>query len=72
MIKRILIIAFVFFFIVPWLLRAVQRFFMGSGSQSDERRNRSGGQSAADNKATHKKKVIDKDEGEYVDYVEIK
>ncbi|MDR1813388.1 MAG: DUF4834 family protein [Tannerella sp.] len=66
------------FFIVPYLIRTVVRYLFGGGL-SDENSNKqrrqnysrsSGSGSSAS--GDRKKKVIPKEEGEYVDYVEVK
>jgi hypothetical protein len=72
--KYILLIFFVIF-VIPWLLRSIIRFLVGSSFRQDASSKRGGnGHSSfnAQRKTERKKKVIEKDEGEYVDYVEIK
>ncbi|MDR2145795.1 MAG: DUF4834 family protein [Tannerella sp.] len=69
--KYILIPLF-FILIVPYLLRVIGRFLLGSRPRQGASSQRN--QSSASYNAQKKKhkKVIDENEGEYVDYVEIK
>jgi hypothetical protein len=72
--KFIFIILFVIF-IIPYLLRVIGRFLLGNyphqGASSQQNRNNPSSFNKA-KKPEKKKKMIEKDEGEYVDYVEIK
>ena len=70
---RILSIIFIVVVIIPFLLRGLLRFIFGNRPQpnnsSQQKRNNS---SSRTQKPSQKKKVITKDEGEYIDYEEIK
>ena len=68
---------FVIFFIIPFLLRAVLSILFGAHSRknrsSQSNRNASASSSSSNmQRPASKKKVISKNEGEYVDYEVIK
>ncbi|MDR0834996.1 MAG: DUF4834 family protein [Tannerella sp.] len=74
--KYILFIVFILF-LVPYLLGIIGRVLLGSRPQQKSASQQSGKtnqSSTSGSKQTFwkKKKIISKDEGEYVDYVEIK
>jgi len=70
---KFLISIFLIFFVIPYLVRAVLKFFFGTSSsaQSGSGRQQSKSNAYTQPKAD-KKKVFTKEEGEYVDYVEVK
>ncbi|MDR3251418.1 MAG: DUF4834 family protein [Tannerella sp.] len=80
-IRTVLILVFVIY-VVPFLLRIAMRFFFGSRqfgspsqSQSQNRSQQGSRASSAKSDAgqsSRKKKVISEEEGEYVDYVEVR
>lgn len=74
MVTKILASLFIVFFVVPFVLRTVLRFLFGSPAQtnntSQQRKNTSSASSHT--RQTEKGKVIPEDEGEYIDYEEIK
>jgi hypothetical protein len=75
---KILLFLLFIFFVIPFLLRSIVRFLFGSQTQSQQKN--FSGQKGSNNRASSantqqtqkKKKVISQDEGEYVDFVEIK
>ncbi|MDR1523954.1 MAG: DUF4834 family protein [Tannerella sp.] len=77
---KFLSILFIIIFVIPFLLRSVLRFLFGNPSRQrgPSQYNRSSQQKGNASPSSHtkqsssKKKVISKNEGEYVDYVEIK
>jgi hypothetical protein len=74
MTKFLLIIIF-FVFVIPYLLGIIGRFLLGKRPRQSASSQRSGNNTSSFN--THKnskkkKKVFEKNEGEYVDYVEVK
>lgn len=77
MLKILSILCF-FIFVVPFLLRVVLRFLFGTPTQtsktSQQRKNTSSSSasSRSHTQQSVKKKVIPEDEGEYVDYEEVK
>jgi len=70
MLKFIITICF-FLFVVPYLLRAVLRFFIG-GNSSDNTSQQKQNKGTSSRTQNRKKKVFPQEEGEYVDYVEVK
>jgi hypothetical protein len=72
---KFLSILFIVIFVVPFLLRAIVSYLFGHSSQQNRpRQNRTDNTSSTSRakKSPPKKKVISENEGEYVDYVEIK
>jgi uncharacterized protein HemY len=67
---KFLSILFIIIFVIPYLLRAILRFLFGRPSQ-ESRSSRQKRDTPASS-SSQKKKIISKNEGEYVDYVEIK
>lgn len=68
-----LMLAFVGLYVIMGTIRRIARMFMGEPPQQQKAQQRpksKGGVNTASAKA--KKKVISKDEGEYIDYEEIK
>ena len=72
-------ILFIIIFVIPFLLRAVLRFLFGNISQRERSQSHRSSQQRKEASAASdtqpsapKKKVISENEGEYVDYVEIK
>jgi hypothetical protein len=69
---------FVIFFIIPFLLRVLLRFFFGNYTQrnrtSQANRNTStpNSSSSSNKQPPQKKKIFSKNEGEYIDYEEVK
>ncbi|MDR1723424.1 MAG: DUF4834 family protein [Tannerella sp.] len=65
---RFLLIIFLIVFVVPFVLRTLMRFLFGSqaprGNSSQQKQRQSAPQ--------QHKKVFPKDEGEYIDYEEVK
>lgn len=72
---KFLSILFVILFVVPFLLRAILKFLFGSRpvqqNRSSQQRNTSS-RTQQQQQSSAKKKVISENEGEYVDYEEIK
>jgi hypothetical protein len=74
MTKFFLIILLVVF-VIPYLLGVIGRFLLGSRYRQNASSQQRGNNSSSFNTQKNpkkKKKAIEKDEGEYVDYVEIK
>ena len=75
---RMLGILFFIFFIIPFALRVLMRFFFGNYSQGNRSSQSNSNTSASSSSSSNmkqppkKKKVILKNEGEYVDYEVIK
>ena len=71
---KFLSILFIIIFIIPFLLRKVLSFLFGNRPQpnnsSQQKRNTSS--RTQTQQPSQKKKVISKDEGEYIDYEEVK
>jgi hypothetical protein len=63
---------FVVFFIIPFLLRGILRFLFGSNPSSSRTSQTNKNTSSQTQKNPKKKKVISKNEGEYVDYEVVK
>ena len=59
---------FVIFFIIPYLLRSILRFIFGGKPQKNRTSQQNRNTSSHTQKSPNKKKVISKNEGEYVDY----
>ena len=59
---------FIVIFVIPYLLRALLRFFFGSNAQRNRSAQPNRNTSSRTQKPPQKKKVISKNEGEYVDY----
>ena len=82
MFKFLMMIFLIGFLLVSLLgfsvIRSFKEFFFGSPKSKDRQRsasqNRQGGnaKSSTRNQQTNRKKVINPNEGEYVDYVEVK
>lgn len=69
---RILSILFIFIFVVPFLLRLVLRFLFGSPEPTNHSSQQRKKVSSSRARSAEKRKVISEDEGEYIDYEEIK
>jgi hypothetical protein len=72
MFTKFIAIFIIIFFIIPFLLRAVLRFLFGNRPQQNKSSQQKRNTSSQTNKPPQKTKVISKDEGEYIDYEEIK
>ena len=59
---------FIIIFIIPYLIRALLRFLFGSNAQRNQSAQSGRNASSRTQKPPKKKKVISKNEGEYVDY----
>ena len=71
---KFLSILFIIIFIIPFLLRKVLSFLFGNRPQSNNssQQNRNTSSRTQTQQPSQKKKVISKDEGEYIDYEEVK
>jgi len=70
---KILAIAFCIFFVIPYLLRRIVRFMYGNVSSNyNSSQQRNSARTQTEKQSSRKKKIIAQDEGEYVDYVEVK
>ena len=69
---RFLAALFTIFFIIPYLLRSILKFFFGEKTQQNRSSQSSKNDSSRTQKPPKKNKVISKNEGEYVDYEVIK
>ena len=65
---KILSFFFIVLFVIPYLLRALLRFLFGSNAQRNQPSQPNRNASSRTQKPPQKKKVISKNEGEYVDY----
>jgi hypothetical protein len=74
---KVLSILVIIVFVIPFLMRAIFRFMFGNPSQQKRppQQNRSsqhGRNASRTQQSSSKKKVISENEGEYVDYEEIR
>ena len=63
---------FIVIFVIPYLFRALVRFFFGSNAPRNQPSQPNRNASSRTQKPSQKKKVISKNEGEYVDYEIVK
>ena len=71
MTKFILFLLFLIF-VVPYLLGVIGRFLLGSRPRQNTSSQQKRSETSFNTRKKKRKKVIDENEGEYVDYVEIK
>jgi len=69
--KYLIFLLFIIF-VIPYLLRALLRFFFGSNAPQNRPSQPNRNASSRTQKPPEKKKVISKNEGEYVDYEIVK
>ncbi|MDR2384692.1 MAG: DUF4834 family protein [Tannerella sp.] len=72
---RFIIIILLIVFVIPYLIGVIGKFLLGNRYRQNASSHRNGNSSSSFNAQKNtkkKKKVFGKDEGEYVDYVEIK
>ena len=69
---KILAVLFIVVFIIPFLLRGVLSFIFGNRPQPKNSSQQRKNSSSRTQQTSQKKKIINKDEGEYIDYEEIK
>ena len=65
---KFLSLLFVIIFVIPYLWRALMRFLFGDNAQRNRSTQPNRNASSRTQKPPQKKKVISKNEGEYVDY----
>ena len=72
---KFITILLVVFFVVPYLLRSFVRYLFGETPQpnkTSQQRSKSSASSSSNKQSSTKKKFFSKNEGEYIDYEEVK